>query len=106
MTDWPESACGPLSPWSENLNAAQRAAVEHTTGPLLVIAGAGSGKTRTLTHRVARLVDGGTPPPAILLIDAGTRGASELLAALVRGEDPGDLADVVPMVDPNRFRRG
>jgi D-arginine dehydrogenase len=31
--------------------------------------------------------------------------AGRLLAALVRGEDPGDLADVVPMVDPNRFRR-
>jgi len=79
MIDWSEPACGPLSPWSEKLNDAQRAAVEHTTGPLLVIAGAGSGKTRTLTHRVARLVDGGTPPAAILLLTFTRKAAQEML---------------------------
>ena len=79
MTDWHTTACGPVSPWSENLNDAQRAAVEHTSGPLLVIAGAGSGKTRTLTHRVARLVDGGTPPAAILLLTFTRKAAQEML---------------------------
>ncbi len=79
MTDWHTTACGPVSPWSENLNDAQRAAVEHTSGPLLVIAGAGSGKTRTLTHRVARLVDGGAPPAAILLLTFTRKAAQEML---------------------------
>jgi len=79
MTDRTPSACGPVSAWSESLNDAQRAAVEHTTGPLLVIAGAGSGKTRTLTHRVARLVDGGVPPAAILLLTFTRKAAQEML---------------------------
>jgi DNA helicase II / ATP-dependent DNA helicase PcrA len=79
MTDRHAPACGPLSPWSESLNDAQRAAVEHTTGPMLVIAGAGSGKTRTLTHRVARLVAGGVPPQAILLLTFTRKAAQEML---------------------------
>jgi DNA helicase-2/ATP-dependent DNA helicase PcrA len=46
----------------ERLNPEQRAAVEHLGGPLLVVAGAGSGKTWTLACRVANLVDRGIPP--------------------------------------------
>src|SRR5687768_5344432 len=52
----------------ERHNDEQRAAVEHLGGPLLVVAGAGSGKTWTLACRVARLVDRGVPPERILLL--------------------------------------
>ena len=46
----------------DGLNRAQRAAVTHPGGPLLVVAGAGTGKTRTLTRRFAWLVEQGYPP--------------------------------------------
>jgi DNA helicase-2/ATP-dependent DNA helicase PcrA len=65
--------------WQKGLNTAQQAAVEHAEGPLLVIAGAGSGKTRTLTHRVARLVAGGVPPAAILLLTFTRKASQEML---------------------------
>lgn len=61
------------------LNAAQHEAVLFDKGPLLVIAGAGSGKTRTLTYRVARLVEDGTPPAAILLLTFTRRASQEML---------------------------
>ncbi len=63
----------------EDLNSSQCAAVEHADGPLLVIAGAGSGKTRTLTHRVARLVAEGVQPAAILLLTFTRRASQEML---------------------------
>ncbi len=69
---------------SDTLNDAQRAAVDHTEGPLLVIAGAGSGKTRTLTHRVARLVAEGVPPAAILLLTFTRRASQEMLQRAAR----------------------
>src|ERR1044072_1568358 len=61
--------------WREGLNVAQLAAVEHDGGPLLVVAGAGTGKTKTLASRVARLVGGGHDPDGILLLTLQRRGA-------------------------------
>ncbi|MFT3728727.1 MAG: ATP-dependent helicase [Terricaulis sp.] len=61
-----------------DLNEAQRAAVEHGDGPLLVIAGAGSGKTKTLASRVANLLQRGADPARILLLTFSRRAASEM----------------------------
>jgi DNA helicase-2/ATP-dependent DNA helicase PcrA len=60
------------------LNPAQRAAVEHGVEPLLVIAGAGSGKTMTLAARVARLVLAGADPQRVLLLTFSRRAALEM----------------------------
>jgi DNA helicase-2/ATP-dependent DNA helicase PcrA len=70
------------------LNTAQRDAVEHDGGPLLVVAGAGSGKTWTLACRVASLIDRGVPPQQILLLTFTRRAAREMLrrAELLTGE--------------------
>ena len=65
--------------YAEVLNAQQLDAVTHRDGPLLVIAGAGSGKTRTLIYRVARLIESGVPPGAILLLTFTRRAAQEML---------------------------
>ncbi|WP_312804401.1 ATP-dependent helicase [Agrobacterium cavarae] len=70
----------------EKLNEQQRKAVEHgvglaegeTGGPLLIIAGAGSGKTNTLAHRVAHLIVNGADPRRILLMTFSRRAASEM----------------------------
>ena len=65
--------------WLDDLNPEQRRAVLHDGGHLLVVAGAGSGKTRTLACRVARLLAGGTPPERILLLTFSRRAAREML---------------------------
>ncbi len=64
----------------DDLNDRQRDAVLHGTGPLLVIAGAGSGKTRTLVARLAHLIETGADPDRILLLTFSRRAASEMLA--------------------------
>jgi DNA helicase-2/ATP-dependent DNA helicase PcrA len=76
----------------ESLNPDQRRAVEHGVGeagaglgkPLLVIAGAGSGKTSTLAHRVAHLVVNGADPRRVLLMTFSRRAASEMIRRVER----------------------
>ena len=66
------------------LNPEQSAAAAHGDGPLLIVAGAGTGKTRTLVHRVAHLVDRGVSPERILLLTFTRRAAQEMLGRVQR----------------------
>ncbi len=75
--------------YEDFLNPAQLEAVMTLQGPVLVIAGAGSGKTRTLVYRVARLVESGVPPEAILLLTFTRKAAQEMLDRAAGLADPG-----------------
>jgi len=66
--------------YAKELNKAQLEAVEYNKGPLLIIAGAGSGKTRTLSYKVARLVEDGVNPENILLLTFTRRAAREMIS--------------------------
>jgi DNA helicase-2/ATP-dependent DNA helicase PcrA len=79
----PPQALEPV-PWLEPLNDAQRSAVTCPDARVLVVAGAGTGKTMTLACRVAWLVATGTPPERILLLTFTRRAAKEMLARAAR----------------------
>src|SRR5580698_7371372 len=63
----------------QSLNEQQRAAATFGDSPLLIIAGAGTGKTNTLAHRVAHLIAGGINPSRILLLTFTRRASAEML---------------------------
>jgi DNA helicase-2/ATP-dependent DNA helicase PcrA len=78
--------------WDAGLDDTQLGAAAHGDGPLVILAGAGTGKTRTLTARVASLVDRGVPPERVLLLTFTRRAADDMLAraaAMCTREDAG-----------------
>jgi superfamily I DNA/RNA helicase len=81
-------------PAAADLNQQQREAIDHDRGPLIVLAGPGTGKTRVITGRVARLIDGGAAPESIVAMTFTVKAARELRERL-RGLVGGSAADRV-----------
>ena len=79
-----ETAEHPLDDLTAQLNSEQAAAAVHGDGPLLIVAGAGSGKTRTLVYRVAHLLQRGVKPERVLLLTFTRRAAHEMLTRAER----------------------
>lgn len=78
---------------TKSLNSAQAEATETLNGPLLILAGAGSGKTKTLTHRIANLIQHGTPPDKILAVTFTNKAAKEMRNRLWQLLNPNESGD-------------
>ena len=90
------------------LNERQKEAVLHTEGPLLVLAGAGSGKTRVITMRVAYLISTGVPPGSVLAVTFTNKAAREMkerVVSMVRGLKNGPVISTFHSLCLNILRR-